>query len=282
MNNSLRGTYTVGLFEVNAEIGYNNSDARNFLDFLFADLPCCDLPLSTRRFDLLFVGRPARMSLWLGDKQLYFGESRYALAYLLINEIIYDCIINNSNELAVHAAAFSIGDRGIIFPGKSGSGKSSIAAWLTVKGFTFLTDELVLLSREGRMRPFTRPLSLKPAAFAALKTHAPCREEEMLVGEKGSMIPHRCLNPHWSRTSPGLATIIFPEFIAGHPATLTRLSSAQSCLKLMGCYVNARNIPGHGFSDLAHLARKAASFDLKFGGFDDILTTLQPILCDGQ
>lgn len=281
MINSTYGTYTVGLAGVSVAIDYNSNDARSFLDVLFADLPSHDQLPTPRRFEVIIVGKPAKMSLWLGDKQLYFGESRHALAYLLINEIIYDCITNNNEDHALHAAAFSLEDRGILFPGKSGSGKSSLAAWLTGKGYNYLTDELVLLSREGRMCPFTRPVSLKPSAFEALSKHFSFRDEDIFSGEKGVMVPHRCLNSHWTRTNPVLDTIVYPEFIAGHPATLTRLTSAQSCLKLMACYVNARNIPDHGFSDLANLTRKAASYDLKFGSFDDILTTLQPILSSG-
>lgn len=282
MINSIRGTYTAGLSGVNVAIDYNCAEARSFLDFLFADLRSNDRLSTSRRFEVIIVGNPARMSLWMGDRQLYFGESKHDLAYLLINEIIYDCIINSIEYHAVHAAAFAVENRGILFPGNSGSGKSSLAAWLTWKGYDYLTDELVLLSRNGHMHSFTRPISLKSSAFEALSQHASFCGEDILSGEKGVMIPHRCLNPDWNGASPVLDTIIYPEFIEGHSPTLTRLSSAQSCLKLMGCHVNARNIPDHGFADLANLTRHATSYDCKFGSFDDILPTLLPILFKRQ
>ena len=77
---------------------------------------------------------------------------------------------------------------------------------------------------------------------------------EIDVGECGTMVPHRRLNRQWTSINPSLDLLIYPEVIKGHRATLTKTSSASSCLKLMGCYVNARNIPDHGFSKIAEIS----------------------------
>ena len=281
MINSNCGTFRVGLFEIDVDIDYNSAESRELVEFLFQDLPRSGSPVSARRFEVLIVGKPAKMSLWLGEKQLYFGGSKQALAHILVNEVIYDCITNNNNDHAIHAAAFCIGDRGVMMPGKSGSGKSSLAAWLTAQGYTYLTDELVLLSEAGRIRPFTRPLSLKSPADEMLTRLLSLKTDEILVGEHGTMVPHRSLNRHWTSINPSLDLLIYPEFIKGHRATLTKISSASSCLKLMDCYVNARNIPDHGFSKIAALTRRATSYDLKFGSFDDLSPILQPLLSAG-
>ena len=276
------GTYRIGLFEIDVEIDYNSTESRELIDFLFRDLPAQGAPLSPRRFEVLIVGDPSRMSLWAGEKQLYFGQSKHALAHMLVNEIIYDCIINNYKDHAVHAAAFCIGNRGIIMPGKSGSGKSSLAAWLTVffgtQGCSYLTDELVLLSKTGRIRSFTRPISLKSPSCEALGKHIPRNNDENLAGQPGVMVPHRSLTGHWTAITPMLDTLIFPEFIKDHPASLTRLSGARSCLRLMECFVNARNIQDHGFKELAELTRSTKSFELKYGSFADLPAILQPVL----
>jgi hypothetical protein len=281
MINSNCGTIRVGLFAIDVAIDYNNNEAQDLIHFLFQDLPGGALPLSARRFEVLIVGRPAKMSLWQGEKQLYFGESCQAMAHILVNEIIYDCITHNSNDHAIHAAAFGFGKRGFILPGKSGSGKSSLAAWLTAQGCTYLTDELVLLAKEGRITPFTRPISLKSPSFEILSRDIPLAKDTLLIGQEGAMIPHRILNPHWIPASFTLDTIIFPKYIKDHSATLTELSSIRSCMKLLECYVNARNIPNHGFGEIAELTRQAACYELKFGSFDDLPRALQPVLSTG-
>ena len=278
MINRNRGTFRAGLPGINVDIDYNNDEARAFLDFLLGDMPGGDAPLSGRKFDLLIVGRPARMSLWIDDKQLYFGESRYSLAYILVNELVYECIVNNHQLHALHAAALAYQDRGILLVGKSGSGKSSLAAWLTAKGGTYLSDELVLVSEEHLLHPFVRPLSLTSATFESLARHIAIDPADCLVDSRGAMLPHRALNLRWSRATPSLAAIIHPEFIEGHPAELTGLSSARSCLKLLECHVNARSIPDHGFGRLAEITRQVDSYQLRFGGFDGLMELLQPVL----
>lgn len=270
------GTYRVGLFDIDVEIDYNSEESRDLIDFLFRDLSSKGAPVSNRRFEVLIVGRPARISLWLGERQLYFGDSKREMAHILVNEIIYDCITNN-NDFAVHAAAFHIGNCGLIMPGKSGSGKSSLAAWLTSQGYGYLTDELVLLSKEGIIRSFTRPISLKPPSYEVLNRLIPLDEEEFLVGQNGAMISHRSLNGSWAEATPSLDILVYPEFKENHPTTLTEISSARSCLNLMECYVNARNIPNHGFKELAELTRRAVSYELKFSSFNELKPVFQQL-----
>lgn len=278
MIKSKRGTCRVGLFGTAVEIEYNNDEARELIHFLFRDLSPDGAPVSNRRFDVIMVGKPARISLWQEEKQLYFGESKHALASILVNEILYECIVNNSADQALHAAALACGDKGILLPGKSGSGKSSLAAWLTVWGCTYLTDELVLLSPEGLIRSFTRPFTLRQPTLAALTPTVHIDQAECFVGEAGTMVPHRCLNPRWAASTPRLCCLVFPKFIEHHPATLTKLTNAQGCMQLMGCYVNARNFAGHGFSELAGFVREVPSYELKFGSFSDVMQVLLPLL----
>ncbi len=278
MTDSAHRTYCVGLCGNQVNITYNNLEAKEFLDFLFKDLvPAQSYPVC-QQYALLMVGKPVKMSLWKGEKQLYFGESKHALAYVLVNEVIYEIINNNQVDLAFHAAFVSRGNRGVLFPGLSGAGKSSLAAWLTAQGYTYHTDELVFIARDGQMFPFTRPISLRADSFSALSVYIDFQHDDILSGKEGVIVSHRSLNSCWAPLSPSVDLIVHPEFTTKRQAALTKLSSGQSCMKLFKSYVNARNISGHGFKDIADIARKATSYDLTFGGFNDIRTTLEPLL----
>lgn len=278
MNSTEYPCYTAGLGEARIEIDYNSNEARELIDFLFRDFPLSEGPVLSRRFGVVVAGTPAKMSLWLEEKQIYFGDSQQRLAHFLINEVLYDCIVSNNTFQAVHAAAVCSNRKSLLLPGKSGSGKSSLAAWLTASGMNYLTDELVLLSPEGRVHPMTRPICLKQPSYEALKSRLAIDESNILLGRDGVMIPHRLLNPAWSASTPLLDAIVFPTFIAGQVATLTEISSAKSCLKLMECHVNARNLPGHGFSELAAITRNTSSYELKFGSYDGVSDLLLPLL----
>ena len=277
---SNNGSYTVGFSGQCIEIGYNSPEARSLAEFLFCDLLTESAHPPRARYDILVVGNPSQISLWQGNKKLYFGESKYKPAYMLINEVIYHCIVDYSKGHAVHAGALSSHDQGILVPGKSGSGKSTFTAWLASKGLHYLSDELVFISENGNLHPFTRPLSLKNPDHSLLSTFIDLNvEQDKLINEpRGVMIPHRLIQPDFRPGTPPLSLILFTHFQPGAEIEITPLSSARSCFQLMECHVNTRNISGHGFNDLAELTRQTEAYQLTYGSFDGLFERLQPIL----
>jgi hypothetical protein len=278
MNSAKSGVYRVGVYETDVEITYNNQEAYALLNFLFGDMSSSGAPAAARAFDVVMAGKPTRMSLWEQEKQIYFGQCKQTLAHLLVNEVIYEGIIGNHHHLALHAGAVAAGKKGILLPGKSGSGKSSLTAWLVGEGFGYLTDELVLLATDGPILPFTRPLSLKAPASDLLAYLFKVEREKLLTGPQGTMIPYRELNATSIKAFPTLHTIIFPEFVADRDGALTKISHARCCLKLLETYVNARNLAGHGFSEMAALTRGTEAYELRYGSFDDLHRLLDPLL----
>src|ERR1700690_902077 len=72
--------------------------------------------------------------------------------WLLMQDVVTRLNGTSTTDLVFHAAALAFDNRGIIICGQSGSGKSSIAAWLTANGFQYLTDEVISLPRENEPR----------------------------------------------------------------------------------------------------------------------------------
>ena len=72
---------------------------------------------------------------------------------------------------AVHAGAVQWGERVLLLPGITHSGKSSLVAELLRRGATYFSDEYALIDAEGRVHPFPRPLLLRngcPEQFPVL------------------------------------------------------------------------------------------------------------------
>lgn len=269
---------TIGLSETGTTIRYNNTEAEHLLHFLFSDIPLIKDQLANRCFDVNFSETTSHKTLWLGEKRYYSGSNSRELSYLLVNEVIHDCLRNRNAQYAIHAAAFDVNGKGVILPGLSGNGKSSLAAWLTFKGWTYLTDELVLLSEIGVLTGFTRPISLRNGAFQALVQHLNISEECCITSENGTMMSHRALNSNWSSKNPKLAIMIFPRFEPNKPTRLTEISPAQGCMQLIGSHVDAQILPGHGFSGLASLARTTKCYELQYARFRDLDEALKPIV----
>ncbi len=268
----------IGLESQAVEIGYNNSLSFDLVDFLFQDLP---RPLEVSphaRFDVVAAGRKPMLSLWQGERRYYFGESRYQLAYILVNEVVYHCIAKNGTQHAIHAGAIHDGTKGVIFPGKSGAGKSTLTAWLLTRGFGYLSDELIMLSADGRITPFTRPVSFKTSHLRLFPEILDDQQESIISDEQGTMVPHRLFNSKFSAENPFLTTIVFPEYRENCATTVEELSPAKSCQMLLESYVNARNLSGLGISSLSSLVKKSKSYKLVYGGFDGLEETMATIL----
>lgn len=251
-----------------------NQDARQLAEMLFRDVPLAVDPETEKprkRYDVLSVGKQPMLSLWHGESQLYFGTSRYLLAYILMGEVLYHCIAANENQHALHAGAVHKEGHGIILPGSSGKGKSTLTAWLCSKGYQYLTDELIFLGDDGTMIPFTRPVNLKTREPIVSDKFAEMNRDKILFSEDGAtMIPHRLLNNDYSPEKPVVGSILFPEFRKGATTELKPVSPARSVFLLLQCHVNARNLQSHGVASLSNIARKCQSFSLVYSDFESV------------
>lgn len=260
-------------------IAFDHADAEQLINFLFCDLEKTESVTPAITLQIHMENRGKQVSLYNGVHQLHQGNSLHALADALINETIYQFIRKNKKGHMLHAAALSCNGKGILIPGQSGSGKSTLSAWLTYHGLNYLTDELVLISNDPyRIHPFTRPVCLKASAVSPLTKLAKIdRKNQILDGAAGCMIPHRLLNSNHIDHTPNPIIILFPTYDTDKKTTLTKLSGAQSGLKLMACHVNARNLKGHGFRAMAEMARMTEAFSLTYNGFGELSEVLQPI-----
>lgn len=260
------------LAEQSFAIECNNEDAYALAAFLFTDFPGSRLSHSPIEYDIISAGKQPMLSLWQGEKRLFFGSSRYQVAYVLMNDVIYHCINNNSRKHALHAGAVFKNGQCILLPGASGNGKSTLTAWLISNGYQYLTDELVFLSDDGSLSPLTRPVNLKVSGDQISWLLKKGDEQQILSDEHGSMIPHRLLNRQFTATTPRVTHLLFPQYQREAECRLEEISPARSSLYLMQSHVNARNLSGHGVPAIASIVRECRSYKLVYGSFDDLET----------
>lgn len=67
-------------------------------------------------------------------------------------------------RLFVHAGAVSSRGRGIVIPGRSRSGKTTLVAALIAAGAELCSDEFAVLDADGSLHPFPLPLSIRSTA----------------------------------------------------------------------------------------------------------------------
>jgi hypothetical protein len=76
-------------------------------------------------------------------------------------EIRAHIALNAPDHIFVHAAAVAIGDRAVVIPGRSFSGKSMLVAALVRAGATYYSDEFAVIDRAGAVLPYAKPISIR-------------------------------------------------------------------------------------------------------------------------
>jgi hypothetical protein len=230
--------------------------AEQVFNFMFDDIPAEEFDTAEAEFTL----RPIddAWEVLEGDKQVFKRSTLTDAANFLMGEVVFHLIENNQNYMAVHAALLSDENGGVLIPGESGNGKSSLSIWMTRNGYHYHTDELVLIKSGGlQTRVFTRPFNIKAHGIKAINTliDLDTLKPEVSRGDFITMIPHRALNPDFIQQSPVISRILFPKYAKNGENTLTTLSPAAAGIELMKTHVIARNLPGHGFKQLLDIVK---------------------------
>jgi hypothetical protein len=132
-----------------------------------------------------------------------------------------------------HAAAVSRGGRSVLLPGVSGTGKSTLTAYLAGHGFAYLGDDLVGLARAGwSLRPLPTCLSLKSGSWPILTSLYPqladlptlrCHGREVRYVEPGEV--------QYAGSAPSV--ILFPSYARSGGTHLSALAPLQTMTRLL-------------------------------------------------
>jgi hypothetical protein len=279
--------YAVDFAGLSVPIRCDNREALAFLEFLFGDLhgspraPSLGIPLGTSLHTedtaaTLIISLTEGEEYTLADSSgpLFTGSLNVQFTAVLFDQVIFHLLNHMEDGVALHSGAVVYQDKTILLPGQSGSGKSTVSAWLTSNHSScrcsYLTDELVVLPENdlGSVVPFPRPLCIKAGASATIRAIIPKNGEEQILADKqGDVVPHRLLNPDFPFLVPPVSLILFPTYQAGSSLQIEKISPARTSALLMTCDVNARNLADHGFRQLVQLARSTPAYRITYSSF---------------
>jgi len=126
----------------------------------------------------------------------------------------------------IHAAAVAWHGKAIIVPGRTMSGKTSLAAELVRAGATYYSDEYAVLDRHGRVHPYPSPL--------AIRREGSNKQERRPVDQIGGEAGTRPLT---------VGLVVVTRYKAGASWRPVQLSPGPAALELLANTIPARRRP---------------------------------------
>ena len=136
----------------------------------------CDV--TQEKCDIALVHQNGR---GLDERQVFYPENPDHLMRNLEWSISNKLARSLTKYHLFHAGSIARNGRGVLIPGTSGAGKSSTVAALALSGFDYCSDEVAVLGRDGRLRPFPKIISLKAGGWRHVAADFPAASQHQLV-----------------------------------------------------------------------------------------------------
>ena len=166
-----------------------------------------------------------------------------------------------SDHVHLHASGAVVDGRAVIALGRSGAGKSSLAASMLARGFRTLGDDTVFLNSRCFVEPFKRLMKLSTEVL-----------EELGVAPESTIHwdrewPEAWLDPvdgpGWAEEAP-VAVIVLAQHDPAASMSLEPVTSSDALNALLHSVMISGMPAGTGFDRLLHVAESAKTFWLRF------------------
>lgn len=238
------------------------------------------------------ISPPANLRRWLRPQLIFqfdgwtpFKPLPRSQALPLLEWGLNWSVASHSNQyLIIHAAAIEKDGLAVIMPAPPGSGKSTLCAGLVNRGWRLLSDELALISLDGRLiTPLARPISLKDQSIEVIRDFVPGAviSREAKDTAKGTVALMRAPTDSVERIEETArpAWIIFPKYEEGAAARLAPRSKAETCLQIGENAFNYSTHGAQGFEALGNVVDASDCYDFTYGSLDDavrVFSALEP------
>lgn len=186
-------------------------------------------------------------------------------------------------DLLLHAGVVERGGRAIVMPAMPGSGKSTLTAALSLRGFRLLSDEFgVVRLSDSQLVAMLRPVALKNASIDVIQAFAP----EAVMGprypktHKGTVAHLAPLAEHVdARHRPAApALVIFPRFDASTGVELEAVPRARAFARLAVNSFNYDALGPDGFDALTALVQASSCWTLRYGDLEGAIHAIGDLL----
>lgn len=185
--------------------------------------------------------------------------------------------------LLLHAGVVERRGRAVVMPAMPGSGKSTLTAALSLRGFRLLSDEFgVVRLDDSQLLPMLRPLALKNQSIDVIAQRYP----DAVIGprfpktHKGTVAHLAAQQAHVDARHVAAAPslVVFPRFVAGESVRCEAVSRARAFARLAVNSFNYDVLGPDGFDALGRLVQASTCWQLRYGDLEGAIDVIDRLL----
>lgn len=188
-------------------------------------------------------------------------------------------------HLLIHCSVIEKNGKVILFPARSGSGKSTTSSYMVLNGWHLFFDEMAVIDlKTGLVKPVYRPSSLKNESINIVKnlnTGAYISESTANThkGEIAHLMPHSYSDYATFRPSK-VSAVVLLNYNPDSNLEIQEVDQSISFSKLVHNAFNYSVIGHDAFKCLTSLVSNTRNFELSFSNLSDVAEFLEEIVDD--
>jgi hypothetical protein len=199
--------------------------------------------------------------------------SRLSMIGPVVKSVLWQTAINAHDFLFyIHAGVVGTNEGCILLPAQAGSGKSSLTAALTHRGFRYFSDEVALIQRSDfRVPAMPLAICVKSTGWEIMARYFPNIADLPMHwrddGKRVRYIPPP--NPtNWAPTP--VTHIIFPRHEEQTRTAIQPISQSQALGRLMAeCLALRQRLDHHTVQELVNWIKRIDCYTLTFSSLDE-------------
>jgi hypothetical protein len=229
---------------------------------------------------------PVRSYIYRDGEPVEFTTGLHRLAPA-VKAVLWQSAINAHDFLFyIHAGVVGTGETCVLLPAAPGSGKSSLTAALTHKGFHYFSDEVALIdSGTFQVNPMPLAFCLKSTGWDLMARYYP----EILtlpIHQRNDGKVVRYLAPPAAalqQTSAPVSHIIFPRYDKDGTTELKPIARSEALRRLMDeCLALSQRLDRENVGELVRWIERVDCYALPFSSLDEavelVAQTMRPQL----